>query len=181
MGRFLPNSVNQCQLVKWLRDLCYRFNRTVCWFEDNLGKLKKGFLMGEATIWTYHSGMWDFPIRSTPVFPILAIYKIASYAIPIDLIGIVQCKWTKPKSSISSLPYSERLALLDLDPLELHRIRFVLVYYYKVFNHLTPFNPSKVFNIYFPSADHWPDQLASGHSDVPGHFNFIHASRLKCQ
>jgi ribonuclease P/MRP protein subunit RPP40 len=68
----------------------------------------------------------------------------------IDLIENVQRQFTKGVSSISSLSYSERLALLDLDLLELRGLRFDLIYYYKVFNRLTPFNPNEVFNIYSP-------------------------------
>lgn len=70
----------------------------------------------------------------------------------INLIENVQRKFTKGIPSISLLPYSERLALLDLELLELRRIRFDLVYYYKVLNRLTPFNPSEVFNIYSPPS-----------------------------
>jgi hypothetical protein len=66
-----------------------------------------------------------------------------NYIYLIDLIENVQRKFTKALPSISSLPYSERLASLNLDLLELRRVRFDLVYYYKVFNHLTPFNPVK--------------------------------------
>ena len=70
----------------------------------------------------------------------------------IDLIENVQRNFTKRIPSISSLPYSERLALLDLDLLELRRLRFDLIYYYKVLNHLTPFNPDEVFTTYLPAA-----------------------------
>jgi hypothetical protein len=48
--------------------------------------------------------------------------------------------------------YAERLALLDLELLELCRLRFDLIYYYKVMNHLTPFNPSDVLIVYSPDA-----------------------------
>jgi hypothetical protein len=54
---------------------------------------------------------------------------------------------------LSSLSYAERyLALLDLELLELRRLRFDLIYYYKVFKHLTPFNPSDEFIVYLPDA-----------------------------
>jgi hypothetical protein len=61
----------------------------------------------------------------------------------IDFIENVQRQFTKGVSSISSISYSERLDLLDLDLLELGRLRFDLVYYYKVFNCLTPFTQMK--------------------------------------
>ena len=61
-------------------------------------------------------------------------------------------QFTKRITSLSSLPYSDRLALLDLELLELRRLRFDLIYYYKVLNYLTPFNPCDVFTIYVPAA-----------------------------
>jgi hypothetical protein len=68
------------------------------------------------------------------------------------------------------LSYSESLALHGLDLLEWRRFRFDLVYYYyyKVFNHLTPFDPSEVFNIYSP--------LASSRSETPYLLKPIHAT-----
>ena len=70
----------------------------------------------------------------------------------IDLIENVQRNFTKRIPSMSSLPYSERLALLYLELLELHRLRFDLIYYCKILNYLTPFNPCDVFTIYVPAA-----------------------------
>jgi hypothetical protein len=70
----------------------------------------------------------------------------------IDLIENVQRNFTKRIPSLSSLPYTERLALLDLNLLELRRLRFDLIYYYKVLNNLTPFDPSEVFSVYTPSS-----------------------------
>jgi hypothetical protein len=69
----------------------------------------------------------------------------------IDLIENVQRNFTKRLPSLSSLPFTERLALLDLDLLELRRLRFDLIYYYKVLNNLTPFDPNAVFSVYTPS------------------------------
>jgi hypothetical protein len=50
--------------------------------------------------------------------------------------------------SLSYLTHAERLAVLNLETLELRRLRFDLIFYYKVFNHLTPFDPDLVFTIY---------------------------------
>jgi hypothetical protein len=87
--------------------------------------------------------------------PILEYNNIVwnpSFIFLIDLIENVQCNYTKCIPSLSSLPYIERLALLDLESLELRRLRFDLIYFFKVFNHLTPFNPSDAFLIYTPIA-----------------------------
>jgi hypothetical protein len=42
----------------------------------------------------------------------------------------------------------KRLAILNLDTLELRRLRFDLAFYYKVLNHLTPFNLNLAFTVY---------------------------------
>jgi hypothetical protein len=70
----------------------------------------------------------------------------------IDLIENVQRNFTKRLPSLSTLPYTERLALLDLDLLELRRLRFNLIYYYIVLNNLTPFGPSEIFSVYTPTS-----------------------------
>jgi hypothetical protein len=67
-----------------------------------------------------------------------------------DLTENVQCNFSERVLWLSSLPYSERLALIDLEPLELRRLQFDLIYYFKVFNHLTPFDPGDAFLIYTP-------------------------------
>jgi hypothetical protein len=70
----------------------------------------------------------------------------------IDILESVQRSCTKRNPSISKLTYAERLAHLGLDTLELRRLRFDLIFYYKVFNYLTPFDPQTVFGIYHPPA-----------------------------
>ena len=70
----------------------------------------------------------------------------------VDLIENVQRNFSKRIPSISSLTYAKRLALLYLELLELRRLRFDLVYYYKVINRHTPFNPNDVFIVYLPEA-----------------------------
>jgi hypothetical protein len=90
----------------------------------------------------------------TYIRPILEYNSIVwnpTYIHLIDLVENVQRNFTKRIPSLSSLPYSERLALLDLDLLELRRLRFDLIYYFKVLHNLTPFEPSNVFIIYCPS------------------------------
>ena len=67
-----------------------------------------------------------------------------------DLLESVQRSFTKRIPSISNFSYAERLALLNLDTLELRRLRFDLIFYYKVFNHLTPFDPQTTFHVYQP-------------------------------
>jgi hypothetical protein len=70
----------------------------------------------------------------------------------IDILESVQRSFTQRIPSISKLTYAERLAHLSLDTLELRRLRFDLIFYYKVFNHLTSFDPQTVFGIYHPPA-----------------------------
>jgi hypothetical protein len=70
----------------------------------------------------------------------------------VDLIEDVQRNFTKRIPSLSSMSYSERLAAIDLEPLELRRLRFDLILYYKVFNNLTPFAYDDVFITRDPPA-----------------------------
>jgi ribonuclease P/MRP protein subunit RPP40 len=101
----------------------------------NLSTMRKAFITYIRPVLEYNSIVWN---------PCL-IHLI-------DLIENVQRSFSKRIPSISSLPYAERLALLDLELLELRRLRFDLIYYYKVMNHLTPFNPSDVLIVYSPDA-----------------------------
>jgi hypothetical protein len=68
----------------------------------------------------------------------------------IELLESVQRSFSKRLPSLSSLTYAERLAVPNLEAFELRRLRFDLIFYYKVFNHLTPFDPDLVFTIYSP-------------------------------
>jgi hypothetical protein len=68
------------------------------------------------------------------------------------LIENVQRNFSKRIPSSSSLPYVERLELLDLELLELRRLRFDLIYYCKLIKRLTPLNPSHVLFVYSPEA-----------------------------
>ena len=67
-----------------------------------------------------------------------------------DLLESVQRHFTKRIPSISNCTYAERLARLDLETLELRRLRFDLIFYYKVFNNLSPFDPRILFCEYHP-------------------------------
>jgi hypothetical protein len=42
--------------------------------------------------------------------------------------------------------------MLNLETLELRRLHFDLSFYYKIFNHLTPFDPESDFTIYIPPS-----------------------------
>jgi hypothetical protein len=55
-------------------------------------------------------------------------------------------------AQMKQLTYAERLAVLNLETLELRRLRFDLIFNYKVFSHLTPFDPDVVFTIYSPPS-----------------------------
>ena len=96
----------------------------------NLNTMRLAFITYIRPILEYNSIVWN------PNF-IHLIYLIEN----------VQRNFSKRIPSLSSLPYAERLALF-----ELRRLRFDLIYYYKVFNHLTPFNPNDVFIVYSPDA-----------------------------
>jgi hypothetical protein len=69
----------------------------------------------------------------------------------IELLESVQRSFSKCLPSLSYLTYAERLAVLSIETLELRRLRFDLIFYYRVFNHLTPFDPDSVFTIYSPT------------------------------
>jgi hypothetical protein len=48
------------------------------------------------------------------------------------------------------LSHIERLAIFNLEPLELRRLRYDLVQYYKIINNLTPLNPADYFDFHYP-------------------------------
>jgi hypothetical protein len=54
---------------------------------------------------------------------------------------------------------TSRRALLNLEPLELRRLRFDLTYYYKTLHNLRPFNPDTVYRIYHPTKLPDPTRL----------------------
>lgn len=78
---------------------------------------------------------------NTPLWNPCEIYLI-------DLIENVQREFSRRIPSLSHLGYSERLSKLKLEPLELRRLRYDLIMYYKILNNLTPIDPNKYFEIY---------------------------------
>jgi hypothetical protein len=66
----------------------------------------------------------------------------------IDLIENVQRSFPKSLPSLSCLSYIERLSRLNMEPLELRRLRSDLILYYKILSYLTPLKPEEYFLIY---------------------------------
>jgi len=64
----------------------------------------------------------------------------------------VQRRFTKWIPSLYKLSYSERLAMLNLEPLELRRLRFDLIEYYKILHNVSSINDSSHFKYYQPPA-----------------------------
>ena len=52
------------------------------------------------------------------------------------------------RPSLKNDSYPERLAILELEPLELRRLRCDLIQNYKIFNNLTLFNPAEYFTVH---------------------------------
>jgi len=70
----------------------------------------------------------------------------------VDELENVQRQFTKCITSISHLIYHERLSIIDLESLELRRLRFDFIQYYKILNNLTPLKYAKYFTYHQPSS-----------------------------
>ena len=68
----------------------------------------------------------------------------------IDLIENVQRKFTKRIPLLKNLSYLQRLNFLKLESLELRRLHFDLVGYFKILHNLTPHDPSDFFTLRYP-------------------------------
>ena len=90
--------------------------------------------------------MCNLLLNTTPLYRI----HVSNMKYLIDLIECVQRNFSKRIPYLSVLTYAERLAMLNLETLELRRLHFDLIFYYKVFNHLTPFDPETVFTMHTP-------------------------------
>jgi len=86
----------------------------------------------------------------------------------IDLIESVQRKFTKRINSLASVPYSNRLNLLNLEPLELRRLHLDFTNYYKILIGLSPLTATDYFLIYSP--------ITSIRSNMPSILRPVHAS-----
>ena len=65
-----------------------------------------------------------------------------------NLIERVQRNFTRWIPALHDLPYSERLALLNLETLECRRLKFDLTLYYKIFHGLVAIDSANHFNYY---------------------------------
>ena len=70
----------------------------------------------------------------------------------IDVLEKVQRKFSKRIPCLSALPYKERLARLNLLPLELRRLHFDLTFYYKLFTNRSSLDIDKFFTFHTPPA-----------------------------
>ena len=68
----------------------------------------------------------------------------------IDLIESVQRRFSKRIPCLSNLPYSDRLTRLGLESLEIRRLHFDLINYYKILNDMSPIVSSDHFLIHHP-------------------------------
>ena len=83
-----------------------------------------------------------------PILEFNSVVWCPSQIFLIDLIEKVQRRFSKSIPALSDLPYLSRLAILKLEPLELRRLQFDLIYYYKILNNMTAIDPNKHFMIY---------------------------------
>lgn len=113
----------------------------------NITVIRKAFITYVRPVLEYNSVIWS-PTE---------IYLI-------DLIEKVQRRFSKCFPSLSSMTYTDRLSALKLEPLELRRLHFDLIHYYKILNNLTPLNPSDYFEIYHPPPS---SRSSSSYLSVP--------------
>jgi hypothetical protein len=66
----------------------------------------------------------------------------------IDKLETVQRRFTKRISPIAHLSYQERLAALNLEPLEIRRLRFDLIQYYKILHNLSCIPSNQYFELH---------------------------------
>ena len=71
----------------------------------------------------------------------------------INAIELVQKHFTKRIPLLSRLSYPERLALINLEPLELRRLKSDLVLYYKCLHNLSALSSHDYFNTFLHSAN----------------------------
>ena len=70
----------------------------------------------------------------------------------IDAIEFVQRRFTKRVPTLENMEYLDRLRALNLESLELRRLKADLVYYFKVFHGLTPHTPQDFFLFHNPPS-----------------------------
>jgi hypothetical protein len=123
-------------------------NNIVAKARNRLSTLFRGFVTRNCDIMCRAFAAYIRPLLeyNTLVWSPCAIYLI-------DLVESVQRNFSKRILNTPHLTYAERLALLNLDTLELRRLRFDLIFYYKVYNNLTPFDPKVVFTVYSPPSN----------------------------
>jgi len=80
----------------------------------------------------------------------------------------IQRKFTKRIKSLASVPYSNRLNLLNIQPLELWRLHLDLTNYYKILSGLSPLTATDYFLIY--------SSIPSTRSDMTSLLKPLHAS-----
>ncbi len=89
-----------------------------------------------------------------PVVEYNSIIWSPSQVTYIDLVERVQRRFTKRIPCLQSMSYNERLSAINLPSLELRRLHFDLLNYYKIINHQTSLIPESLYSYHVP-----PDSL----------------------
>jgi hypothetical protein len=109
-----------------------RQSKTACWNPNSrFRNTRKSSITYIRPLLEYNSVVWN-------------PYKNEQY---ISLIEKVQRRFNKRLPSLHLLSHSERLAMLNLKPLELRRLRFDHVMYYKILQGLMSVDVSSHFSI----------------------------------
>jgi hypothetical protein len=101
----------------------------------DLSLMRKAFVTYIRPILEYNSNVWN-----------------PSHKQLIDSIEAVQRRFTKRIPSLTGLSYPERLASINLESLELRRLRTDLIMYFKILNNLTSLSWSHHFTFYYPRS-----------------------------
>jgi hypothetical protein len=102
----------------------------------NIDILRKAFITYVRPIMDYASSVWN---------PCLWKH--------INALEKVQRKFSKRIPKLRHLPYDERLAVLNLDTLELRRLKADIILYFKIINNKTPWSPDQYFNMFVPARE----------------------------
>ena len=108
---------------------------------QRLGLIRHGFLSRDRKLLVKAYVTYVRPVLEYSTCTWSPVYKKH-----IDLIERVQRHFTKMISGLYDLSYPERLAITGLDSLELRRLKFDLIMYYKIINDQTCLNAEDFFN-----------------------------------
>ena len=153
----------------------YHINNILTKAYQRIAVLFKGFVFRDSRLLTKAYVVFVRPILEY-CSSVWSPFKIAD----IDAIEKVQKYFTRKLYGLNTFCYKDRLFILDLESLELRRLKFDLIMYFKIFNNFVDMDSSVFFKLSKNVYNVRTENKLKLHKPAFGNNNFENSFAIRC-